>query len=639
MLSTKTKKWATYGRKKARIVDVRPLREENKENDSPARVPSPAHESDSSLEPVKKPATVKKTRKALKQRNSSDSEASAQENAYVPLSNTPVKQLTRRPRRKALQVPVDDVQESDQLEAPLRTRRSRRTSVLSASSNAHVEEISIPVALEASTRRLTRRSSVLSASIDVQTLADAETQKEPFVQAESDEPLCEAVAANLSASTAPTRRSRRISALPLSSNAIAEASIPLEDSRPTHPAKRSSHRTSTLQPATVVLPDDLEPSAPRRLSKRKSTTTSSNTQPLRVRPSAHPSPLKASAEIIYTGRSPAKQRQSKSSSSSGDIEILTRSKSTPLPVPASLPAEVDDDSIENIFSPDLSINHSPAKPCRGRRKKSVAVNVDERKARRQKKLPLPRESIVLGSSSEDEVQVEERPQIMAARNMSTPGRQASVTLLASPNRASGSSTLTSTPITPPRKASSIPLPRSAESSTTTKSESLVLPALSKTAYSPLVQPLLVACSQTKPYHFASFVSPSSTHLLSPNLAPHSRSSSNTTWRKLGEATYSEIYVVDSIVCKIVPLLHPQKIFKGLRPEETRWEDGLRELKITNMLDGKGFVELLSAHVVQGVYPAGLLDEWDGFKENEPSKSENVRPCESSSVSSGKEADM
>ncbi|KAK9455398.1 hypothetical protein V1511DRAFT_459348 [Dipodascopsis uninucleata] len=96
-------------------------------------------------------------------------------------------------------------------------------------------------------------------------------------------------------------------------------------------------------------------------------------------------------------------------------------------------------------------------------------------------------------------------------------------------------------------------------------------------------------------------------------------------RKLGEASYSEVYsAVDktkqtSNVLKIMP-------FGKLNPtsEQASVNDIINELKITKaLMSVNGFVQLRGAFIVRGNYPQELLELWDEY--DKLKNSENDRP--------------
>lgn len=133
-----------------------------------------------------------------------------------------------------------------------------------------------------------------------------------------------------------------------------------------------------------------------------------------------------------------------------------------------------------------------------------------------------------------------------------------------------------------------------------------------------IVPLLRACGQTQAYNFESFA-----RYTAKSSSP-GRSTSNMSWRKLGEATYSEIFVrirpetpraqqlhdEDAMVVKVVPVYLPNKSRsksskKGSKkrnqddlPEETKVPDALRELTVTRLMNeddpGGSFISLLGS---------------------------------------------
>jgi serine/threonine-protein kinase haspin len=130
------------------------------------------------------------------------------------------------------------------------------------------------------------------------------------------------------------------------------------------------------------------------------------------------------------------------------------------------------------------------------------------------------------------------------------------------------------------------------------------------------------------------------------------------FRKIGEASYSEVFGIGDVVLKIIPLRdeslqdkHPKgptptQAFNKSRPEafkygDASWEvnkeeeqdcpppsdakDVLKEVIVTRAMGEmcEGFVKLLKAYVVRGRYPEVLLDLWDEYFERKGS--ESIRP--------------
>ena len=94
--------------------------------------------------------------------------------------------------------------------------------------------------------------------------------------------------------------------------------------------------------------------------------------------------------------------------------------------------------------------------------------------------------------------------------------------------------------------------------------------------------------------------------------------------KLGEASYSEVFLLDGsirTVVKVIPLYKDVPI-----PAQSAITDVQREMAIMRTLSKmEGFVKLQGIYVVQGKYPATLLEAWDAFREAYPKRCENNRP--------------
>lgn len=151
-----------------------------------------------------------------------------------------------------------------------------------------------------------------------------------------------------------------------------------------------------------------------------------------------------------------------------------------------------------------------------------------------------------------------------------------------------------------------------------------------------LRPLLEECHQEQcgPHEFSAFIE---SFPYDPIVALTSQSeASDIRFRKIGEASYSEVFGLGDVVLKVIPLRDESVAFSSIRgtidvPEE---EDGpapsdardvRKEIIVTRAMcevDDK-FVRLLKTYVVRGRYPQVLLDLWDDF--NERKGSESVRP--------------
>ncbi|BGP04973.1 hypothetical protein JCM10049v2_000775 [Rhodotorula toruloides] len=113
------------------------------------------------------------------------------------------------------------------------------------------------------------------------------------------------------------------------------------------------------------------------------------------------------------------------------------------------------------------------------------------------------------------------------------------------------------------------------------------------------------------------------------------------WRKIGEASYSEVFVTDAgggedLVVKVIPVAPadstarvPSKEGEEL-PYMSDWEAVMREIEVSRALGGEdgleGFVKFKGAFLVQGSYPQELLASWDEYKALQyPPTDEQIRP--------------
>ncbi|KAJ7653466.1 hypothetical protein B0H17DRAFT_1214644 [Mycena rosella] len=120
-----------------------------------------------------------------------------------------------------------------------------------------------------------------------------------------------------------------------------------------------------------------------------------------------------------------------------------------------------------------------------------------------------------------------------------------------------------------------------------------------------------------------------------SLSPHApgRPSLRTSegFRKIGEASYSEVFGIGDVVLKVIPLRDEAR--RRLRraeeeeegPAETDAKDVLKEIIVTHAMGEvcDGFVKLLRTYVVKGTYPQVLLELWDEYYQRKGS--EGVRP--------------
>ncbi|KAH8118464.1 hypothetical protein DFH11DRAFT_1503102 [Phellopilus nigrolimitatus] len=146
-----------------------------------------------------------------------------------------------------------------------------------------------------------------------------------------------------------------------------------------------------------------------------------------------------------------------------------------------------------------------------------------------------------------------------------------------------------------------------------------------------LRPLLSECGQISPFDFSTFIEtfPFSEHIgFSDSLHNEKYLSS---FQKVGEASYSEVFGIGNVVLKIVPLFDEGNETSMTwtadwdSPPVSEAKDVLKEILVTRAMGEicKGFIKLLKAHIVQGPYPPSLLTLWDVY--NETKGSESIRP--------------
>jgi serine/threonine-protein kinase haspin len=163
------------------------------------------------------------------------------------------------------------------------------------------------------------------------------------------------------------------------------------------------------------------------------------------------------------------------------------------------------------------------------------------------------------------------------------------------------------------------------------SPSQALPSIPPPEY---LLPLLNECGQTTPHEFSAFietfpfdpiVQPVDDDLSSPN---------DVQFRKIGEASYSEVFGIGNVVLKVIPLRDdtsasaPTPIADIETPFPSEAKDVLKEMIVTRAMGDlcDGFVKLLRTYIVRGKYPEVLLSLWDEYEDRKGS--EGVRPGKS-----------
>ena len=144
-------------------------------------------------------------------------------------------------------------------------------------------------------------------------------------------------------------------------------------------------------------------------------------------------------------------------------------------------------------------------------------------------------------------------------------------------------------------------------------------------------PLLEECHQDAcgPHNFSTFIE---SFPYDPILqAARENYAMDMKFRKIGEASYSEVFGIGDVVLKVIPLRDESNSAVHQDEEDgpapTDAKDVRKEIIVTRAMgdvDG-GFVKLLKTYVVRGRYPEVLLQLWDEY--NEIKGSESVRPGE------------
>jgi len=143
-----------------------------------------------------------------------------------------------------------------------------------------------------------------------------------------------------------------------------------------------------------------------------------------------------------------------------------------------------------------------------------------------------------------------------------------------------------------------------------------------------LEPLLEECHQGRcgPYNFSTFIE---TFPYDPILRSARDSTTlDMNFRKIGEASYSEVFGIGDVVLKVIPLRDELRAGQAEEidgPAPTDAKDVRKEIIVTRAMGEvyTGFTKLLKSYIVKGRYPEVLLQLWDEY--NERQGSESVRP--------------
>jgi len=144
-----------------------------------------------------------------------------------------------------------------------------------------------------------------------------------------------------------------------------------------------------------------------------------------------------------------------------------------------------------------------------------------------------------------------------------------------------------------------------------------------------LKPLLEECHQLEcgPHNFSGFIESFPYDLILQSA--RDSGAFDMSFKKIGEASYSEVFGIGDVVLKIIPLCDESQtcVEEVDGPAPTNAKDVRKEIIVTRAMCEvySGFVRLMKTYVVRGRYPEVLLRLWDEY--NERKGSESVRPGE------------
>ncbi|KAF7970796.1 hypothetical protein HWV62_23082 [Athelia sp. TMB] len=142
-------------------------------------------------------------------------------------------------------------------------------------------------------------------------------------------------------------------------------------------------------------------------------------------------------------------------------------------------------------------------------------------------------------------------------------------------------------------------------------------------------PLLDECEQHDLHEFSAFIETFPFDPIVQPLDDDVTAPKDIVFRKIGEASYSEVFGIGNVVLKVIPL-RDETVSADSSPDvETPFpsdaKDVLKEMIVTRAVGEvcDGFVKLLRTYIVRGRYPELLLSLWDEYDAKKGS--EGVRP--------------
>ncbi|GAA5892504.1 hypothetical protein JCM6882_005633 [Rhodosporidiobolus microsporus] len=368
----------------------------------------------------------------------------------------------------------------------------------------------------------------------------------------------------------------------------------------------------------IVLSSTTESEGERAAKKGKAATRAKTAQRTPLAPKARPS----AASSVQAGKKPARTivLEETTTEESEDVfpsrATAARGQAKPSKRRAPVVVSSDDEEAEEKVqvaeteeSSDVEIVEEPTAPTWVDEPSSTDEDADD--------------SILLVSPSLPSPRAAPRPKPAArVSSASTSSSQRTIRTPPRYSRASHSSSSTLTPLSAlDTSTSSLGTPRPAPTPSRHP-----IPSLLSSLLPSLLTPTVLTFSSL-------LTSPP------PPLAYFSDPLARPEWRKIGEASYSEVFETmgeegGEVVVKIIPIAPDG----GLSEEEQEQlpfmsEVGAvrREIEVSRLLGGEGggvdgFARFKGAFVVQGAYPRQLLDSWDEYKAAQsPPCDDQIRP--------------
>lgn len=286
-----------------------------------------------------------------------------------------------------------------------------------------------------------------------------------------------------------------------------------------------------------------------------------------------------------------------------------------------------------VISSDESEDDKPLRPV-SKPPAAKTSTVSQKRPRMQVEVVIsPIKRIVKAKSNTPPVQVQLRTPspAPAPRYIPLPIPQPSRARQLTPIRRGGSKALFQPPSPPsPTTPTGLDLSLDFDFSELSLTPSKARQSISTPEY---LVPLLEECAQSSPHEFSAFIE---TFPFDPIVQPVDEdisSPNDVQFRKIGEASYSEVFGIGNVVLKVIPLREDTSasaptISETETPFPSEAKDVLKEIIVTRAMGEvcDGFVKLLRTYIVRGRYPEVLLSLWDEYHQRKGS--ESIRPGKS-----------